>query len=150
MCRRLARRSRSFHILSEKRMERGVEPSGRDPLRGLPRRAFSKARALRKPAGPRPSTTAFEKSNSGMPRSDVLLGSEVRLFLPLLIALPFISGGFPCTHDTYDVIFEIYAHHKQNAPLLLEPIAMILGSPCSQSASRSTSGFRENRYGFLE
>jgi hypothetical protein len=93
--RRLARRSSSSHVLSVNRTDRGDEPTARVPLLGLPRRAFSKARARRRPAAPLPSTTALEKSSSGISRNDAALGSTTRFLLVF-----FITSLPPCADPT--------------------------------------------------
>jgi len=93
--RRFAHRSRSRHIASENRIDRGDDPSGSTPFLGRPRCARSSALALRSPTAPRPSTCAFVKSISGISRSDAALGSLTRFFR-LLVFFIALSFGFRC------------------------------------------------------
>jgi len=91
--RRFAHRSRSRHIASENRIDRGDDPSGCTPFLGRPRCARSSALALRSPTAPRPSTCALVKSTSGISRSDAALGSLLVFFIALSFGFRCPSGG---------------------------------------------------------
>lgn len=114
--RRLASRSRARHKASEKRIDRGEEPSGRAPFTGRPRRARTRARALRSPAAPRPSTMAFETSISGISRSEARLGPLVRfLLLAFFIARSLCRGRPPGADDAEHIGFDLDTHDEQDS-----------------------------------
>jgi hypothetical protein len=96
-------------------MERGAEPSGRAPRLGRPRRALRTARARLSPALPRPSTTALEKSTSGISRSDAALGPTTLFFLLGFFIAPSFGPGRSSRADySNHVVVTFDAHHEEN------------------------------------
>src|SRR5687767_10973428 len=116
MCLCFARRSSSRHIASENRIERGDDPAALVPLRGRPRLSLKSARAFARPSAPRPSTTAREKSISGISRNDARLGSCADpLVFAFFIAPPLLSRCPARTDDAHAVVLDLAAHDQKDA-----------------------------------